>query len=416
MSFLTSTGLTKLKFLKNEIESISEKKYEDPLCTSDYSKEMVSEALSILNYIQENNDKSLGKDEIKKIVTHLKPSISIIDNKKLTGIPVIFNTESFLLAKAFCDFLNSLDLSNDINPIISIALQMKTSKSSKSEIFRQHLDEMNINIQLYDLLEKASSTHKTVNRIKAKIATRINYYKSAEILDIDTLKEKYKTFIDSILLEIKLIPSFILNNESVYQYYNQHEPYNIDTNKLDIIGVISSLYKQLINLENVFNERFIPENPVSFVIDTTREIFTKEQVEDYKADIVKKIKSLDEDLNIYLTGKHLKFFQTIHKDKIKLVNNVLTQTKIAKERKNLDSSACNPFDFYKILVRASIKNLEFSKHEKISPGKTGNILSRHQSILLKLAIDRPAGCDEENYKLFCNPREKRPLGIKFSKS
>lgn len=416
MPFLTQSGLKKLELLKQEIQSIAEKKHEEPFCTSDYSQKMAEEALFIINYIQENNDKSLAKDEIKKIAATLEGHISIIDNKKFTGVPVIFNTESFLLAKAFRDFLNSIDPKNDINSIVNLALQMKTSKLSKSDIFRQHLCEIDIHIQIYDLLIKANHTHVTFNKMKAKFARHTNNYKSVKnIDDIDTLKEKYKEFVDSTLLEIKSIPSYILQNESVYAYYNQIKPYHIGTNNLDILNVTSFLYKQLINIENVFNKLLPSENPVSFVIDALREIFTKEQVENYKENFFKQLQTLEEDLTVYLTGKHLSFFQKIHPDKIKLMSNVLTQVKTAKESKHIDSSTCSAFGLYKTLMIASIENLKFSKKNKISPGNTGNILAKYQAILLNLAMDRTAGSDEEFYKLYCETVEKS-LSVKLGKS
>jgi hypothetical protein len=416
MPFLTQSGLDKIESLKKEIQSISEKKYEDPLCTSDYSQRMVTETLDILNYIQKNNETSLGKDEIKKIATSLEQSISFIDNKKLTGVPAIFNTESFLLAKAFRDFLKDLNSGKDIHSIVSIALQMKMSKASKSDIFQQHICEIDINIQLYDLLAKANTTHKIFNKMKARLAARINYYKSTEIHDdIDTLKVKYKEFINSTLHEMKSIPSHILENTSVYQYYNQALPYDIDTNNLNIIGITSFLYKQLINLENTFNKLLPPENPVSFVIDTMREVFTKEQVEEYRANVFKQLQALEKDLNAYLTGKHLGFFQKIHPEKIKLINSVQTQIKIASESKAIDSSVCNAFDIYKILVIASIENLKFSKQNKISPGRSGNILAKYQSKLLSLTMDRPVGSDEEHYTFYCKTAEK-PLSVNLGKS
>jgi hypothetical protein len=413
MPFLTSSGLKKLEFLKIKVKSIYETEYKDPFCTSDYSKEMAEKALFVLNYIQKNNEQSLGKNEIKKIVTDLNKPISIIDNEKLTGVPVIFNAESLLLAQAFRDFLENLDLGEDITSIARIAIKIKTSKSSESDIFRQHLDEININIQLYNLLDQAAQANKMVNKLKAKIATSINYYQKTKISDdIDTVKEKYIKTINNILCEMKLIPTFILKDECVYQYYNQEKPYNIDINKLNTTEVTSYLYKQLINLENIFNARFITEKPVSLIMDTVQEIFKKEKIADYKENIIEKLQTLEIDFKSYLTGNHLTIFQSIHPEKRKLVNNLLKQTKIAKESKNSDSSVCNAFDIYKMLLRASIQNLEFSKRNKISPGKTGNILVSYQSIFLNLAINQSEKITEEHTKLYDETTEK-PLTLRY---
>lgn len=403
MPFLTDTGVIKLKKLESDIKAIQEKKYEDKQHSSEYSKSMALNALQIIDYILKNNNNSVRSiDEVKKLVSHIENHISIIDNKKFTAVPAVFNEESKALATAFCKFLKELNLSLDAKPEINFVLQMKQlfSKAPASAILDQHIREVESAIRLYNLIATAKQDSQDVNTVLERIAD-LKAKKEA-----DTISE-YEKIVMVLLQDIMKLRSVSLQPGGIEAYVNQTMPYEVDLSDLVAVSLVSKLFIALLELEESFNKRLPQGSPnVSFALDYILTVYTKDRVEHHKQNVLKQLNNAELEIKSYLPGAHLRVFQSIPPEKKKLMQGILTQIQIAKENTFDDGVSRSAFTLYKDLARASAENLAFSQRKGISPGECGRILSKYQPIMLELAMERHVGSDEQYFRIFMQDKER----------
>jgi len=401
--FFTAVGLKKLDDFRQKIQNIyDEKKYENKNDSSSYSKEMAKNALEIIDFLKKHNDDSITSlSKLKNLVQGIASRIGQIDNMSYTGVPVIFNTESLLLARAYQDFLKMLDFNKDVGSSFRLALSFKqmVSTETSQDLLTHYGREIESRIMLYEVCVNSNKCYTQQRPILNAIIKDMDYRDKPFIQDEAIFRKDYEAKVISFFQQMRAI---LYINTALFQseYINQSVPYEIKGENIYTMMSFAGkqLYLQLALCEEETN-KILPKEwkPLTAVYDYARQLFTEDKVSQRKLTIKTLYDQMETDIQAILSPKRFRF-SSMDPYKKQLLGEILSEIKIKKENKQIDGLSIQLIEVYTLIRAKGNEHLIFCYDKHKSPGKTGSFLRTYELILLSLAIRREWGDDETVYE------------------